>query len=73
MSVQKPQPLIWLARISTSAAVAVGRPKLITTALAALTCLINFAAAGLARKLSRASMVISFAGYTSMTRRPVNM
>ena len=47
MSVQKPQPLIWLARSFTSSCVAAGRDEPLTTAPAELMYLPNFSAMSL--------------------------
>ena len=44
MSVQKAQPLIWLARIFTSSCVAAGRLESVTALPAELRYLMNFAA-----------------------------
>ena len=49
MSVQKPQPLIWLALSLTSSCVAAGRAESCRMAVAELMCLTNFSAKGLPR------------------------
>jgi len=59
MSVQKPQPLIWLALSFTSSCVAAGRVELWSTAAAELMCLTRFMAIGLPRKSIRAFIVSS--------------
>jgi hypothetical protein len=70
MSVHAAQPLIWLARILTSCWVVAGRLELVSTAPAELMCFAMLAPTVVSRRLSRASMVISFAvveGYTLLT------
>ncbi len=47
MSVQKPQPLIWLALSFTSSCVAAGRAESCVTVPAELMYLTNFSARGL--------------------------
>jgi len=49
MSVQNPQPLIWLARSFTSSCVVGGNPESCRTATAALMCLTIFIVTGLPR------------------------
>ena len=49
ISVQKPQPLIWLARSFTSPWMAIGRAESRSTASAALMCLTTFIVRGLLR------------------------
>ena len=57
MSVQKPQPLIWLARIFTSSCVATGSVESETALPAEMTCFRSLAATGLSKRFKRASMV----------------
>ncbi|CAM5668690.1 hypothetical protein SVIOM342S_06250 [Streptomyces violaceorubidus] len=59
MSRQKPQPLIWLARILTSSWVAAGSVESLTALPAELMCRSSLPASGLANRLRRASMVDS--------------
>src|SRR5690348_13503961 len=55
MSVQKPQPLIWLARSFTSSCVAAGRPESAIGLFAAFRYLMNLPATAFPKRLSRAS------------------
>src|SRR5690606_27582680 len=59
MSVQKPQPLIWLARIFTSSWVAIGSPESDRALPAELMCFSTLAARALPKKSTRASVMIS--------------
>ena len=59
MSVQKPQPLIWLARSFTSSCVAAGSVDSATTLPAETMCFRDLAATGLSKRFKRASMVHS--------------
>ena len=56
MSVQKPQPLIWLARIFTSSCVAAGRVESAATFPAAARCPRALATVVLVKRFKRASM-----------------
>jgi hypothetical protein len=56
MSVQKPHPLIWLARIFTSSWVGRGTDESSTTLPAAVRRLTKLVPSGLAKALTRGSM-----------------
>jgi hypothetical protein len=59
MSVQKPQPLIWLARSLTSSCVAAGSVESETTLFAEVAYFMTLAATGLSKTFKRASMEYS--------------
>src|SRR5439155_26747113 len=56
---QTAQPLIWLARISTSCCVAAGRAESDSALPAELRYLANLATTGLPKRLRRGSMAVS--------------